>query len=1444
MAEMETMMKKMMQFMLEENAKLNKDLVSTSKESSSATIMDSLHKRIPAFHFDQEAGETFGKWHERYRIFIEEDGKALDDFAKVRFLTSKLEKSDFDRFITNLLPKKVQEVTYIDAVKLLKDLFQSEESLFRKRYKYHTITRGNMELVDLIGMIKQRHASAQIASMSDEQTMCQTLVNALSDPKDRDLKARCLARLEKGEVTIGELYRELQFFVQLQKDTEAASSSGVMHVQGQGRTANNHRKRSPPSPCPRCKGNHWARDCPKRNVRGKPRYQQSTHSQNRTLNKHRPVKYVSSRDTTIPSIYKTVHINGTPIRMLLDTGAAVTLLSKADWVRLGTPKLGIPTMHLSAANGGEITVHGILQCRAQFNGKTFLTKCHITDHCSLLGMDWIAEDPEIISALQGPSSPIKTVTFTSRPVTEESLLTFVTQRYPDVFQDGIGRCTKLNAVLKLRENTTKVFRKARPVAYAVLPLVHQELDRLQEAGIISPVEHSDFAAPVVVVRKTNGKLRLCGDYSTGLNDALEDNKHPLPTAEDIFTTLNGGKYFSQIDLTDAYLQIEMEETSRKLLTINTVKGLFTMNRLPFGVKTAPAIFQNVMDNMINGLNGVAAYLDDIVIMGKTIEEHNERLLRVLDRIKEYGLRLKLDKCTFLKREIKYLGFIITAEGRKPDPERIQAILTMPAPTCITEVRSLLGMLTFYGSFIPQMNDLKGPLNELLKKDTVFEWSPNCENVLEKSKKILSSGLLLVHYDPNLPLIVAADASQNGIGGVLLQKFEDGSMKAVQHFSRSLTPTERKYSQIEKEALALVSAVKKFHKFIYGRKFTLNTDHKPLISIFGSKKGVPAMSANRLQRWAVILLGYDFEIKYKNTKDFGEADALSRLIDSKQNNQEEIVIASIEKTTSEYLSKDLRAVKLSTELLKRETLQDKVLQDAIRYIETSEWPELPKDSPLIQLFHRRHGLSVVDDCVMFGENAVIPLSLQKRILTELHKGHPGINRMKQLARSYVYWQGIDAQIEDCVKVCEECQQASKLPPKEPLSPWTPTDRPWSRVHIDFAGPLKGHHYLIMVDSYSKWPEVIKMKNITSTATISALKEIFARFGNPDTLVSDNGTQFTAALFEDFCLSRGIKHIKSPPYHPQSNGQAERFVDTVKRALSKNRPNESLDETLQTFLEAYRSTPCTSSPDGKSPAETFIGHKMKIPLGNILPRKPEKNASHNLKMKQQFDLKHGTKPVKFVIGDLVYFSVYKAGTNKVEWTPGQIIQKKGKVMYYVKEESLYDTLVPNNQPSFLSGKVHVRHRNQIRHRTGREIPPALPKKPTVWTYDLIQDLDFYGPSVSTWQPTPAPPNSPKDDQELERHSDPGTDIPPQEDPDDLNESFHTLFQRSMSFGPPPAETSLMEVDSTIVEEPEPSMSTQPEMLPETTQPRISSRIRLAPARLQVDPASKQTYDESRS
>lgn len=318
--------------------------------------------------------------------------------------------------------------------------------------------------------------------------------------------------------------------------------------------------------------------------------------------------------------------------------------------------------------------------------------------------------------------------------------------------------------------------------------------------------------------------------------------------------------------------------------------------------------------------------------------------------------------------ITYLGQVIDSEGRKPDPQRADAIKNMPAPDTVAKLQSFLGLAQYYAIYIPKMYDLRAPLNELLKKDKKWFWSKDCETAFQKIKKCLLSDLALAHYDPEKEIILATDASLYGVGAALLHKYEDGTTKPIAHASRTLLPAEKNYSQIEKEALSIVFGVKKYHRFLYGRSFVLQTDHKPLLTIFGGKKGIPTHTANRLRRWGVTLLNYHFRMEYVKSKEHGHADGLSRLIPKKEEILEETVIAALteEKEISGLLLNTVRELPVTLDQIKKEAEKDHYI---VNLKSQTRWNKKQKKGTQISPF------SICDNTLMYADRIVILKSLR-------------------------------------------------------------------------------------------------------------------------------------------------------------------------------------------------------------------------------------------------------------------------------------------------------------------------------------------------------------------------------------------------------------------------------------------------------------------------------------
>ena len=446
--------------------------------------------------------------------------------------------------------------------------------------------------------------------------------------------------------------------------------------------------------------------------------------------------------------------------------------------------------------------------------------------------------------------------------------------YEDLFKPELGHCVTTTANLCLREGAQPKFCKPRKLPFALKPVVGDELDRLERQGVTEKVSHSDWVTPVVIVRKPGGKVRICGDFKVTINPLLKTDIYPLPNPQELFKALNGGCKFTKLDLADAYLQVELKEESKKMVVINTHKGLYGYRSLPFGLNCAPAIFQKIIDQTVAGIPGVVSYLDDLVVTGKTDQEHIANLKKALDRLKTTGFRLKMEKCEFFQAEVRYLGHIIDKSGIRPQPDKLKAIVDMPFPQNPKELRSFLGMVNYYDKFTPGLASKCAILNDLLHKDAKWKWSERHLKAVEVIKTALTSTETLTHYNQDLSLSLACDASSVGVGAVIFHTFPDRTEKPIAYASRKLSQAEKNYAQIQKEALAIIYGVKKFQQYLIGRKFCLITDHKPLLSIFNPAKGIPEMIASRLQRWAITLSSYNYEVKYQASNKHGNADTLS------------------------------------------------------------------------------------------------------------------------------------------------------------------------------------------------------------------------------------------------------------------------------------------------------------------------------------------------------------------------------------------------------------------------------------------------------------------------------------------------------------------------------------------------------------------------------------------
>ncbi|KAK3749146.1 hypothetical protein QZH41_009832, partial [Actinostola sp. cb2023] len=800
-------------------------------------------------------------------------------------------------------------------------------------------------------------------------------------------------------------------------------------------------------------------------------------------------------------------------------------------------------------------------------------------------------------------------------------------KYPDVFKTGLGTMQGITAKLELKDGAKPKFCKARPVPYALQPTVEEEYDRLEREGIIERIEYSEWGTPMVHIPKSDGKTRSCGDYSVTLNPSLKVPQYPVPLPEDVFRKLAGGKLFSKLDLTNAYQQMLLDPESQQYVTINTHRGLYRYKRLPFGVASSPAIFQQSMDIILQGLDSVAAIQDDILITGQDDAHHLANLEHVLERLNNYGLRVKLEKCRFMQKEVIYMGVRLSAEGISPTQEKIEAITNAPVPLNTTQLRAFLGMVNYHSKFIPNLSTILQPLNQLLQKDRPWQWSTSCQNAFQSAKNTLSSSQVLVHFNPKLPVILETDASQYGVGAVI-------------------------FPQIPK--------------------------------------------------W--------YDIKYRCSKSIANADALSRLpLPYKAD-------SSVESQLYYTIDRQLDNLPVSASAIARETAKDRVLSKVMSLTQHGWFSGPCTDDVLKPYFTRKDELSCEQGCIMWGARVIVPPSLRDRVLEELHNAHPGIAKMKAVARSYVWWPKIDVEIEGKVRNCQSCAKTRNDPPAAPLYPWCWPMKPWQRLHVDFA-TFSGKHYLIVVDAHSKWPEVIgPMSTTTAESTTNALRSIFSRFGLPEQIVSDNGPPSQSSEYELFLKMNGIQRVLTSPYHQSSNGQAERFVQTFKNFMkAASAAPGNLHRKIHDFLLTYRSSP--NATTGVTPAKLLFGREVKTRLSLVLPNLASDVQSKQTKMKEYHDV----------------HAKYR------EFTPGQNNTGKGS-SFNPSTATVTERRAPYSYSVELpDGRVWNRHVDHLLKGATQTATSAMKDQPTSGTTSLTSfDMGVYNgrePEVVYSQPVQA-------------------------------------------------------------------------------------------------------------
>lgn len=940
-----------------------------------------------------------------------------------------------------------------------------------------------------------------------------------------------------------------------------------------------------------------------------------------------------------------IKIAGKQFLIKLDTGAGCNVLPKHLLEKVNGKIKETRTKHIISYTNDKISVLGQATLQCKISGKTTLITFKIVQE-------------QVLPVLSGKTC--KELGLIARVETIQKQL-----EENGIF-DGLGCVKNYEYDIDLIENPQFKIHPPRKVPHAIRNEVKKELDRMVQLGVIEPVkEPTPAVSPMVVVRRSK-KIRICLDPSD-VNKNILRRHFPLNTLEEIAADIKGSKYFTLLDCRKGFWHIKVSERTQKYLVFSTPWGRYKCKRLPFGLSSAPEVFQEFMISLLKGVKNVKVAIDDILLYAKTLEELREITSQVIGLLDKAGFKLNKEKCIFEAKRLKVLGHIVSANGLEADPEKVAAIQALRAPTNKQELQRLLGMLTYLNKFIPNAAELTDPIRELLHKDVAFIWESIHDETFKKIKSVLSSTPVLKLYDVNEPVTLSVDASSRNLGVALLQ-----GGQPVAYGARALSKSEQNYPQIEKEALAIKFGCKKFHEYVYGKQLTIESDHKPLEAIF--KKNIQSAPA-RLRRIMFEIMPYSPKILYIKGSQIPLADILSRDCDTADFESEEELHVMMILPISQQAKSDLIHA----------TIDDPECQMLINAI-IQGFPERADQLPLEirHYFNFKEELAYYEGIIFKGDKICVPKSLIPRMLKNIHTGHLGVQSCVKRARQALYWKNQYNDIVNMVTNCAVCEQTQKSNVKDKVLIKEVPSLPWQFVASDIF-ELKGDSYLVICDSYSGFVDFQKLKNLSSYEIILHFKRWFATHGIPQKLETDCGTQYTSTEFQNFRKEWNFEHTTSSPYHHQGNGLAERAVQVVKNILRKC----SLDGTdPHLALLNWRNTPRNEKLGSAN--ERLFGRitRSLLPVTEaklkpkIITDVPEE--LHRLRtMQTDYSNKHTKEPEHFDVNDKVRLKV-----GHRQWKGAKVIEKPDGLPRSV--------IVQTDQ-----GKVFRRNISDI-HKTQATIP----------------------------------------------------------------------------------------------------------------------------------------------
>lgn len=898
-----------------------------------------------------------------------------------------------------------------------------------------------------------------------------------------------------------------------------------------------------------------------------------------------------------------------------------------------------------------------------------------------------------------------------RSLCEQYADVFYLEGEPLTFTNKIKHCIKTT-------DETPVYTKSYRYPHVHKQEVKDQVAKMLEQNIIRPSD-SAWSSPIWVVPKkadASGKTkwRLVIDFRK-VNEKTVDDKYPIPNISDVLDKLGKCQYFSTLDLASGFYQVEMDPKDIHKTAFNVEHGHYEFLRMPMGLKNSPSTFQRVMDNVLKDLqNDVClVYLDDIIVFSTSLQEHIINLEKVFKKLRESNFKIQLDKSEFLKLETEFLGHVVSTEGVKPNPDKIKAIAKYPLPKTTTEIKRFLGLLGYYRKFIPDFARITKPMTQCLKKGSKITLDQNYINCFEHCKTLLINDPILQYPDFDKEFLLTTDASNVAIGAVLSQG-PVGSDKPIAYASRTLNSSELNYSTIEKELLAIVWATKYFRPYLFGRKFKILSDHKPLQWVMNLKE-----PNSRLTRWRLKLSEYDFKVIYKQGKSNTNADALSRI---EVNNE---VTASIVVNLSEDSSDGSRTLTANESFTGSETLtahsdaegpilevpitddplnkftrqivitivgdikgkpvvtkpfdthtrtsiqisESNLEEDVIQVIKTYVDPKIKTGlliSPSIAMY------SLIPIIQRTFKNSAMKLVLtktelenvtdylrQQDIIGKYHDGktnHRGINECYLALSRKFYWPKMREHITKFINNCTICGQAKydRNPIKQRFCIVPPASKPFELIHIDLL-TIEHEKFLTLIDAFSKYAQAYHLRDSTAVSVVQALLKFSTHHGMPITVVSDNGPEFSNQLVTEFLKLHSIQHHKVAPHTPNENGIVERLHSTILehlRILKIQHKNEPTINLMPYAILAYNNS--IHSFTRCKPIEVITGH--------FDPRDPF-NADLSSQLLQQYTIDHKNRM------RLMYNLIQDAGTShRLDLTDNRN-QNREEVIEYSPDQQIF-------------------------------------------------------------------------------------------------------------------------------------------------------------------------------